>query len=236
MQRNGLVKVALAILAVLVWVWSGVGGSQTARAQVNQQDLARMRERIEEGLEQAIREAPEQSTSAPGITLYWKAVPTDPTDIIQRYGGLPAGINPANIARQFQGDISRILNRHLGTIGRAEVTGKVEMKRDIPAGKYFLGLVVRGLAPTGLVLREWIEPTDEELRRDPDAQPHPGREVAGLKVLRSADRDNPAPALTLALEPIPKRDDQFTVRIEIYTSTALTQAFETAEAEAREDD
>lgn len=117
---------------------------------------------IRRRVQQVMDASPEETIKIEGIVeIKYKKVPTDPAKIAEILGEqlknegkqLPPGVDIEQIARQYQGQISRFLNEALANLGTLEAKVPLKMRsKRIPVGVWKLGIAFEGDRPVAIVI------------------------------------------------------------------------------------
>ena len=113
------------------------------------------KEEIEKRIEEEFAKLPDETAEIEGARLLYKAIPTDPVEVIKASGQLPAGANPDAVAKQFLPMARPYVEKYLGAIGKLELKKEVtlksgKLKAKLAPATYDFGLVMEELVPIAI--------------------------------------------------------------------------------------
>lgn len=202
------VALPLAALA-LVLLLADVAAAQAPPGGFNMPS----KEEIEKRVKEEMDKLPSETTEIDGVKIEYKAVPTDPLEIVKRSGQLPPGMNPDQAAKQFLPLARPYVEKNMAEIGTLTCTRDVTLKSlKLKAGTYTFGL---GVDMTELVPITVIF-SGGDLKK-PVALP-----------LKRGAAKTPHDTLKVELAGVKKKDDEFTIGVGFAKVDALAGNFKMA--------
>ncbi len=101
------------------------------------------KEEIERRIKEEMDKLPSETAEIEGVTITYKAVPTDPLEIVKQSGQLPPGQNPDQAAKQFLPLARPYIEKNMAEIGTLVATREVKIKSvKLKPGSYTFGVSV----------------------------------------------------------------------------------------------
>ncbi len=111
------------------------------------------KQEIEKRIKEELDKIPDTTVEWQKFKLTYKAIPTDPGEIIKNAGGLPPGMNPDQAAKQFGPMARPYIEKYLGEIGKLVADEEFKLKSTkLPAAEYTFGIVMEELTPIAIRL------------------------------------------------------------------------------------
>jgi hypothetical protein len=152
-------------------------------------------EEIKQRVQQVIASSPEETIELTGVfKIKYKKVVTDPQKIAEQVGkqmgqGLPPGLDISPYLKQFEGQITEVLNESLQDFGKFEALVEVKIaSKKIPVGEHKLGIQFEGERPKALIISSdaLSKPVEIRLKTRPvDMQPELKIEVKQPKDMKA---------------------------------------------------
>jgi hypothetical protein len=127
----------------------GGGSGSGAGAGAGMPSKAEIEKRIKEELEKL----PERTAELGRIKILYRAVPSDPIELLKSSGAVPPGVNAEAAAKQFMPIVRPLLDKQMAEIGKliTDEEFKVKTTKVVPA-EYTFGLVMQDTQPVAIRL------------------------------------------------------------------------------------
>lgn len=133
------------------------------------------RQEIEKRIKEYLDSRPEVRAEWGRITITYKAVETDPVELLKNSGQLPPNVKPDLAAKQFLPLAKPYIEKYMGEIGKltADVEFKYKSAKLAPA-EYTFGLVMQDLTPVAVKIagKTLRSPVTLPLRKQAVADPY----------------------------------------------------------------
>lgn len=101
------------------------------------------KEEIEKRIKEEMDKLPTETAEIEGVKITYKAVPTDPLEIVKQSGQLPPGQNPDQAAKQFMPLARPYIEKNMAEIGSFVAEREVKFKSvKLKPGTYTFGVSV----------------------------------------------------------------------------------------------
>ncbi len=112
------------------------------------------REEIEKRVKEELAKLPDTTVERNGVKITYKAVPSDPAELIRRGVQLPPGQNVDQLIKQYGPMVQPIINQYMGEIGKISTDKELKIRsKTLPPGEYTFGIAFEQAMPVGIVIK-----------------------------------------------------------------------------------